>query len=217
MVGESTQDMHPRQLALAVLAVALVAGAAAAFIVLRPGPTTEHAADADPMGVVERWTAARNAGDTDAAMDLVADDGVVLNVMLSRPNGREQLRGILEAQRIADWHIEETGCHVEGPRVTCRYGMDDALLRRCALRFTGVHTYVVHGGRLARASRAHDWKSRNRVYAALDDFRDWVQREHPDAAETIWIDTRAALYTTADGARAVMALVDDYPCPTPGG
>ena len=128
------------------------------------------------MGVVERWTAARNAGDTDAAMDLVADDGVVLNVILSRPNGREQLRGILEAQRIAAWHIEETGCHVEGPRVTCRYGMDDALLRRCALRFTGVHTYVVHGGRLARASRAHDWKSRNRVYAALDDFR-WLLEE----------------------------------------
>ena len=119
--------------------------------------------------------------------------------ILSRPNGQEQLRGILEAQRIAGWHIEETGCHVEGPRVTCRYGMDDALLRRCALRFTGVHTYVVHGGRLSRASRAHDWESRNRVYAALDDFRDWVQREHPDAAEMIWIDTRSALYTPQMG------------------
>ena len=95
--------------------------------------------------------------------------------------------------------------------------MDDALLRRCALRFTGVHTYVVYAGRLSSANRANDSESRNRVYAALDDFRDWVQREHPDAAEKIWIDTRSALYTTADGARAVMALVDDYPCPTLGG
>ncbi len=206
--------MNLRRLALALLVVALVGGAAA-WIALSRGPAADQAV-ADLLGVVERWTAARNAGDIDAAMDLVADDAVVLDVIVSRPGARDQLRGILEAQRIAAWHIDETECHVDGSRVSCRYGMDDALLRRCALRFTGIHTYVVDGGRLSSAIRAHDADSRVRVYAALELYRDWVEKEHPAAAETIWIDPRSALYTTPDGARAVMELLDEYPCPTPG-
>jgi hypothetical protein len=43
-------------------------------------------------------------------------------------------------------------------------------------------------------------------------FRAWVRKNHPDAVEVIWIDPTSAMYTTPDGAHAVMAFLDEYPC-----
>jgi hypothetical protein len=162
--------------------------------------------------VVERWTEARNDGRVDDAMAVLANQGVVLDLRLADADERAQLRGVLEAQRIAEWRIEESSCRVEGERVTCQYAMDDRLLRKCSLRFTGTHTYVVDDGRIMSASRVHDPESRAALYGELGHFRDWVTRNHPDAAAIIWIDPQSATYTTVDGAQAVVDLADDYPC-----
>lgn len=199
-----TAAMRSRLWAIVLLMLLLVVGAAAIM--------TSRTASPGPVAVVEHWTAARNAGDLDAALAFLGDDAVVLDQHVSDPAGLARLRNVLEAQKIAGWRIEETGCGVDGERVRCRYAMDDALLRKCGLRFTGEHEYVVVDGKLEQQTRRHDAASRSEVYGRLQAFRGWVRKNHPGAFEVIWIDPTSATYTTPDGADAVMAFLDEYPC-----
>ena len=198
--------MRSRLWAIVLLGL-LVAVGAAAILSSRPS-------FADPVAVVEHWTAARNAGDVEAALALLSEDAVVLDEHVSDPDALARLRNILEGQKIAGWRIEETNCGVDGERVTCRYAMDDALLRKCGLRFTGDHEYVVADGKLDYQTRRHDPASRSEVYGALQQFRGWVSKNHPESFEVIWIDPSSATYTTPQGADAVMAFLGEYPCPS---
>jgi limonene-1,2-epoxide hydrolase len=198
-----TGAMRSRLWAIVLLTLLLVVGAA--ILTSRTSPRS-------PVAVVEHWTAARNTGDIDAALAFLGDDAVVLDQHVSDPAGLARLRNVLEAQKIAGWRIEESGCGVDGQRVTCRYAMDDALLRKCGLRFTGEHEYVVVDGKLDHQTRRHDAASRTEVYGRLQAFRGWVRKNHPGAFEVIWIDPTSATYTTPDGANAVMAFLDEYPC-----
>jgi xanthine/CO dehydrogenase XdhC/CoxF family maturation factor len=199
-----TATMRSRLWAIVLLTLLVVVGAAAIM--------TSRTPRLGPVAVVEHWTAARNAGDIDAALGFLSEDAVVLDQRVSDPAALAGLRNLLEAQKIAGWRIEEAGCAVDGERVTCRYAMDDALLRKCGLRFNGVHEYIVVDGKLDLQTRRHDPASRSEVYGALQVFRAWVRKYHPDAFDEIWIDPTSATYTTPDGANAVMAFLDDYPC-----
>jgi hypothetical protein len=193
---------------VALAALTAVVGATAIVILGRPSPSP------GPIAVVEAWTAARNAGEIDAALALLADDGNVLDQNLSDRDARTALRGILEAQAIAGWRVEDSDCAADGESVRCRYLMHDALLRKCHLAFAGTHDYRVDGGKLRSATRRHDDASRSEVYRALTRFRGWVQRNHPDALDVIWVTRFDATYTTPDGARKVMSLLNEYPCLT---
>jgi molybdopterin synthase catalytic subunit len=55
--------------------------------------------------------------------------------------------------------------------------MHDALLRKCGLRFTGEHEYVVVDDKLGQQTRLHDAASRSEVYGALQAFRGWVRKK----------------------------------------
>lgn len=189
-----------------VLLSLLFAGLAAGAVIVSTG------APAGDIRVVEGWTAARNAGDIDAALAFLSADAVVLDLDVSDPDALARLRGILEAQKLARWRIKETGCGVDRERITCRYAMDDELLRKCGLQFTGDHLYVVADGKIDQQTRRHDAASASRVYKALETFRVWVRTNHPDAIGVIWIDPRSATYTTLAGAQAVMAFLNEYPC-----
>jgi hypothetical protein len=192
---------------VALAALAVVIGIAAIVMLARPVPTP------DPITVVEAWTAARNAGNVDAALALLADDADVLDHKISDGDARTALRGVLEAQAIAGWRVDDRDCAVDGPSVKCRYSMHDALLRKCRLAFAGTHDYRVDDGKLRSATRQHDDASRSAVYGALLRFRGWVQKNHPDALDVIWVSRFDASYTTPDGARTVMSFLNDYPCP----
>jgi SnoaL-like domain len=197
--------MRPRRRAVVLLALLVAVLAAAAVMIsaaARPGE----------IRVVEAWTAARNAGNIDAALALLSADAVVLDLDVSDPEALARLRNILEAQKVAGWRIEETGCGVDGERIRCRYAMHDELLRKCGLQFDGEHVYVVVDGKIDQQSRRHDPASRSKVYGALDRFRAWVRTNHPEAIGVIWIDPSSATYTTTAGAQAVMAFLDEYPC-----
>ena len=200
--------MRSRVWAIVALAALAAVVGTATLVTLGRSPQSPS-----PIAVVEAWTAARNAGNVDAALALLADDAIVLDQRISDPDGRAALRGILEAQVIAGWRIEEAECTVDGQNVTCRYRMHDALLRKCGLAFEGTHDYRVEGGKLRNANRQHDAASRSTVYGALDRFRGWIQKNHPDAFDVIWVDRSAATYTTLDGARKVMSFLEEYPCP----
>lgn len=199
-----TATMRSRVSAI-VLLLLLAIGGASAIMVSGTPPLS-------PIEVVERWTAARNAGDIVTALALLSEEAVVLDQHVDDPADLATLRNILEAQKIAGWLIEESGCVVDGERVSCRYAMDDELLRKCGLRFVGDHEYLVVDGRLDRQTRRHDAASRAEVYGALQLFRAWVQTTHRDYFGVIWVDPTSATYTTPDGARAVMASLDEYPC-----
>jgi hypothetical protein len=199
-----TTTMRSRLRVVVPLVLLVIVGAAAIV--------TSTSAPPGQVAVVEGWTAARNAGNIDGALAFLTEDAVVLEQRVSDPAARASLRNILEAQKIAGWRIEETGCGVDDEHVTCRYAMDDTLLRKCGLRFTGEHQYVVVDGKLDHQTRHHDPASRSEVYGALAVFRAWVRKNHPDAVEVIWIDPTSATYTTPDGAHAVMAFLDEYPC-----
>jgi xanthine/CO dehydrogenase XdhC/CoxF family maturation factor len=205
MSSETDSTDQASRLWAFVLLSLLVIGGAAAIMVSRTTPLS-------PVDVVERWTAARNAGDIVTALALLSEEAVVLDQHVDDPADLAALRNILEAQKIAGWRIEESGCGVDGERVSCRYAMDDELLRKCGLRFTGEHEYLVVDGKLDRQTRRHDPASRAEVYGALQLFRAWVQKTHPDDFGVIWVDPTSATYTTPDGAHAVMASLDEYPC-----
>jgi hypothetical protein len=183
-----------------LLAVALLAGCAPAA-----SPTP-----ADPLSVVDAWVDARNAGDVEAAMAMLPEEGDILGAGIHLPGNRDRLRATFEAQTVAGLTIEETECRVDGESVTCRYRLQDDVMRRWELALTGEHRYVVRGGRIARVQRFHDPSSSRAVYAAADDFRGWVREEHPELLDVIWVDLDSALYTTPDGARAVLDILDEY-------
>jgi hypothetical protein len=90
--------------------------------------------------------------------------------------------------------------------------MHDALLRKCRLAFAGTHDYRVDGGKLRRATRQHDAASRSGVYRALLRFRGWVEENHPEALDVIWVSRFDATYATPAGARKVVSLLNEYPC-----
>jgi ketosteroid isomerase-like protein len=198
-----------------------VAGAAVvAVLLLRPTMTpgtaaTPSAATSSPearghLAVVTEWTRARNAGDVDAAMQLLAPDAVVMGFPLASPTRRAEFRNVLEAQAIAGWKIEDSDCSVSGETVMCRYRMGDKMLRRWDLEFTGTHEYVVSDGLIQRSSRSHDAESRDRVYAAIQAFRNWVYLVHPDLEPVIWSDPNGATYATPEGAQAMLDILAEY-------
>ena len=170
------------------------------------------ASAADPLSVVLSWTEARNAGDVDRAMAVLADTGSIFDFSMADPTDRDRLREILEAQAVAGHRIEESDCEVDGERVTCRYRQYDALLERCGIALTGVHRYNVRDGRLTLADRSHDPESRDAAYAAAEAFRGWVQEHHPDAVDVIWVTSSDVTFTTTEGARAMMAIIGEYAC-----
>ncbi|HSI99615.1 MAG TPA: nuclear transport factor 2 family protein [Patescibacteria group bacterium] len=168
---------------------------------------------ADPIAVVEAWVAAREAGDIDTVMSLLAEEGDIFGTGIHLDDNRERLRRNFEGQAVAGWAIEETGCEADGERVTCRYRQEDEILRRWGLALTGEHRYAVRDGLIVRVQRIHDPQSANAVYAVTDAFRSWVTEHHPELVDVIWVDPTSALYTTPEGARAILELLDDFPAP----
>jgi hypothetical protein len=143
-------------------------------------------------------------------MKLLAPDAVVLGFPVASPTRRAEFRSVMEAQAIAGWRIEDSDCSVSGDTVTCRYRMDDKMLRRWDLEFTGTHEYVVSAGLIQRSTRSHDAESRDRVYAAIQAFRNWVYLVHPDLESVIWSDPNGATYATPEGAQAMLDILDEY-------
>jgi hypothetical protein len=188
-----------------VAAVAGLVVAVAGLVVVRSQP-------ADPFAVTTSWVAARNAGDVDAAMGLLADTAVIFDLPMADPDARSQLRLLLEAQAIAGHRIDDRDCREDRGRVTCRYRQSDALLDRCGLVLAGVHTYQVRDGKLSRAGRTHDGPSRSAAYDAARAFRRWVEANHPDDADVIWADASDVTFSTPDGARAMVSIISQYAC-----
>ena len=201
-MGFRTVPWH--RLVATTLALVAVGGCATAA----PSPTAD-----DPIAVVEAWLAAREAGDIDTVMSLLAEEGEIFGIGIHLDDNRERLRRNFEAQAVAGWAIEETGCQADGERVTCRYRQEDEILRRWGLALTGEHRYVVRDGLLVRILRIHDRESANAVYAVTDAFHGWVAEEHPELVEVIWVDPTSALYTTPEGARATLDLLEEFPAP----
>jgi hypothetical protein len=164
----------------------------------------------DRLAIVETWVEARNAGDVDAAMEMLGDDGVVLGYAMARESNREELAKIFRSQAIAGWRIEHSGCVVDDLIVKCRYAMGDEFMRRLGLVLTGRHSYFIPEDVLANADRVHDADARDAVYRAAEEFRAWVGEHHPELEPVIWSDRTATLYTTVAGAETMLAVLDEY-------
>jgi hypothetical protein len=174
----------------------------------------------DPLAVVRSWSEARHAGDVDMAMSDVAAEGNILGVGVHLPGERDHLRSIFEAQAVAGWSVEDSDCVVAvsendpvEAEVTCRYVQRDTALDKWGVTLVGTHEYVVRDGLIVRALRTHDADSQRAAYAVFDEFRAWVRDTHPELFDVIWVDRTSALYTTPDGARAVLDLLDEYQPP----
>ncbi|HSB85957.1 MAG TPA: nuclear transport factor 2 family protein [Ilumatobacteraceae bacterium] len=167
-------------------------------------------AELTPLEVVSWWNEARNVGDVAGAMSLLADDAVVLDFEIRDSDDRAALTETLTAQAVAGWHVVDHDCATVGETVTCRYVMADRILRRWGLELIGTHQYTLLDGRIRRAERAHDAQSAARVYDALNEFRRWVAERHPDLVDVIWASPGAAAYSTVEGARAMVSLLDEY-------
>jgi len=164
----------------------------------------------DLLEVVHGWTSSRNAGDVDLAMSYLADDAQIFGSSMATPRGEAKIREILAAQAVAAWTIQESGCSADGDTVTCRYQMDDKVLRRWGLSFIGRHEYLIRDGKVAQLTRFHDEASRQRAYAALADFKAWVRETHRDLLYVIWSDAQSVTYATPEGAAAMLGLLDEY-------
>jgi hypothetical protein len=194
-----------RWLWIAIPAALAGIGVAGAMLLTTAGP--------DPLEVVQEWTASRNAGDVDLAMSYLADDTQLFDASMATERGQTKIRDILAAQAVAEWTIQESGCSADGDEVTCRYQMDDTILRRWGISFFGRHEYVIEDGKVAELLRFHDKPSREEAYAALADFREWVARTHRDLLYVIWSDPQSVTYATPEGAAAMLDLLDEYSPP----
>jgi hypothetical protein len=168
------------------------------------------AAGPDPLEVVESLRSSRNTGNIEQAMSFLADDAELFGVSMASPRGEAKIREILAAQAVAGWTIQESGCSADGEMVTCRYQMDDKVLRRWGLTFTGRHEYLIRDGKVAKVLRFHDEASREEAYAALADFKAWVRETHRDLLDVIWSDAQSSTYATPEGAAAMLDLLDEY-------
>ncbi len=186
-----------------LFAAAILAAAALVLVVRAP----------DALSVVRAWTEARNRGDVDEAMANLADSGDIFGIGIHLPGGRATLRGILQAQAVAGYTVEDSGCVAEGELVTCRYRQRDRILDAWGIVLTGEHRYTVRDGKLVRASRTHDPGARAAAYAVFDDFQAWIRQEHPELFDVIWVDRSSAIYTTPDGAQAILDVLDEYEPP----
>jgi limonene-1,2-epoxide hydrolase len=186
----------------------------AALVGIGVGCTTQLATmGPDPLEVVENFTTSRNAGDVDLAMSYLADDTRLFDASMATERGQAKIRDILAAQAVAEWTIQESSCSADGDQVTCRYQMDDIILRRWGLSFFGRHEYVIEDGKVARLLRFHDKESREEAYAALADFKEWVRQTHRDLLYVIWSDAQSVTYATPEGAAAMLDLLDEYSPP----
>jgi hypothetical protein len=170
----------------------------------------------DPEAVVARWNEARNHGEVEAALALLADDASVLGFRLDEPGQRAELGEILAAQAAAGFELHDRDCQVAATIVTCEYEMVDEVMLRWDLALHGVHRYEVADGRITAAARTHDQSSEDEVYRELDEFRRWVADRHPDLVHVIWSTPGAAAYTTVLGAQTMISLLDDYETSTGG-
>ena len=194
-----------RWLLIAILAALAGMSVGGAMLLATMGP--------DPLEVVQEWTASRNAGDVDLAMSYLADDTQLFGVSMATQRGAAKIREVLAAQAVAAWTIQESGCSADGDQVTCRYQMDDTILRRWSISFFGRHEYVIEDGKVAKLERFHDEASRDEAYAALADFKDWVAHTHRDLLYVIWSDAQSVTYATPEGAAAMLDLLDEYSPP----
>jgi hypothetical protein len=167
----------------------------------------------DPIAVIEMWNTARNRGDVDGAIALLADDALVLGFHLDDPDDRAELTEVFASQTAAGFHLTDRSCIATGTFVTCDYEMHDQVLDHWNLSLRGVHRYEVVDGLISTATRDHDRTTSDRVYGQLDAFRHWVTETHPDLAEVIWSTPGAAAYTTVVGAETMLSLLDDYQPP----
>ena len=190
----------PLRIAVAgsLVAIAFVA----AILIATTGP--------DPLEVVQGLRASRNAGDVEQAMSYLAGEAELFGVSRASPRGEAKIREILAAQAVAAWMIEESGCAADGDAVTCRYQMDDKILRRWGLSFFGRHEYVVRDGKVVKLLRFHDEASREEAYAALADFKEWVRMTHRELLYVIWSDAQSVTYATPEGAAAMLGVLDEY-------
>jgi hypothetical protein len=185
---------------------AIVVGVGAAAFV---GPSCGAGADPDPVDVVAAWAAARNAGDIEDSMSLVADDARLFWYRMSDPDERAAWVEVLESQRASGWRIDED-CVDDGEWISCRYEQTDEMLRRWGLALRGTHEYSVRDGRIVSVDRRHDPDSERAVADALEAFRVWVETAHPDLVPVIWSEPGAAAFTDRRGAEAVLSLLDPY-------
>lgn len=194
--------------AVGVLGVFGVLGAAVAC---RGDDTDDAAALADdPLAVVDAWNEARNDGDVERAMALVADDALLVTFAMDDPAERATWLDLLDAQAIAGWQIDESCELHSGGWVACTYVQSDELLRSWGLALRGTHDYTVRDGHIEQLDRRHDADTQREVYDAVDDFRAWAESYHPDVAAVIWTDPSVTFYSDARGADAAMSLVDEF-------
>jgi hypothetical protein len=189
--------------AIPISVVALVAVGATLFATAGP----------DPVEVVQSLRSSRNAGEVEQAVSFLADDAELFGFSMASPLGAAKIREILTAQAVAGWTIRESGCSADGETVSCRYRMDDEVLRRWGLTFTGRHEYLIRDGKVAKVLRFHDEASKEEAYAALADFKVWVRETHPDLLHVIWSDPQSVTYATPEGAAAMLDVLDEYSPP----
>jgi hypothetical protein len=187
---------------IAVPVLVVLIGVVGAVLFATAGP--------DPIEVVQGLTASRNAGDVDLAMSYLADDTQLFGFSMATERGAAKIREVLAAQAVAGWTILESGCSASGQTVTCRYQMDDKILRRWGISFLGRHEYVLRDGKVASLTRFHDEASRDEAYAALAEFKEWVRQTHRDLLYVIWSDAQSSTYATPEGAAAMLDLLDEY-------
>lgn len=166
--------------------------------------------DRGALAVVQAWELARNAGDIDAAMELVSEDARLLDHSMQLPERRDAFVELLRVQVSAGWEVHDFECSIAGESVSCGYEQSDVFLRMMGLVLTGNHEYVVRDGLIVSADRTHDPESRSAIESAWRDLRQWVKEHHPEIEPVIWTSRRSIAYSTVEGVEATLSIFDTY-------
>jgi limonene-1,2-epoxide hydrolase len=126
---------------------------------LRRTGTPDHDTAKDPPAVVTGFLHALERFDLDAALDLVADDLVYINVTLPTLRGRDRLeqlaRPVVRPDRMG-FHVHFNHVAADGD-VVLTDRIDELNFRRFAMRFWVYGRFVVRDGRIAVWRDSFDW------------------------------------------------------------
>lgn len=196
----STPSSRTRLLAAAVVVAILGIGAWIGVVVTNGDDTDDvtAAVQADTeatRAVMDEFTAALEAADTEAAKALVVDDALF---------GADFL-GWLVA-------VDSTGitfdCTYRPDEVTCAtaLGPDSFLTQLVGPQALGQFRAAVEDGKLVDPQ----WPATPELLAAERAFRSWAEEAHPDQASLMFNNLGDGVVFSAEGGAARMAVLDEY-------
>ncbi len=196
-LGTKTKDQtdtrrRPKAVLAAALAVVVLVGGGVVLLLVARQESSPVATppSADPVAIAEAYIEARNAYNSAAMLELLADD-VEFSESISRDVA--ELALLLEGERMSGFQYSPFACQAM-PRdgwVECGYEMDSRFQQIIGYpTIHGTYVFVVEDGQITFVQNPVPSEFNANVFGQ---WADWLRTEHPGVTERLYQDGRPVL------------------------